>query len=146
VFTENYPRTSIDVYIEVLQANAGTRCAGLTAASVALADAGIPMRDLIPSVAVGKVNDQIVLDLQKEEDNFGQADLPIAMIPRTGEIVLMQMDGHMTKAEFDKALGMGVGACKKIYELQKDALARRYAIEKVFDEAEEPAAQPTAEG
>ena len=48
VFTENYPRTSIDVYIEVLQANAGTRCAGLTAASVALADAGIPMKDLVP--------------------------------------------------------------------------------------------------
>ncbi len=146
VFTENYPRTSIDVYIEVLQANAGTRCAGLTAASVALADAGIPMRDLVPSVAVGKVNDQIVLDLQKEEDNFGQADLPLAIIPRTGEVILMQMDGHMTKPEFDKALEMGVGACKKIYALQKDALARRYAIEKVIDEAEEPAAEQTAEG
>jgi exosome complex component RRP41 len=104
------------------------------------------MRDLVPSVAVGKVNDQIVLDLQKEEDNFGQADLPLAIIPRTGEVILMQMDGHLTKAEFDKALEMGVGACKKIYALQKDALARRYAIEKVVDEAEEPAAEQTAEG
>ncbi|MEM0448975.1 MAG: exosome complex exonuclease Rrp41 [Methanomassiliicoccales archaeon] len=134
VFTENFPRTSIDVYIEVLQANAGTRCAGLTAASVALADAGIPMRDLVPAVAVGKVNDQVVLDLQKEEDNFGQADLPIAMIPRTGEILLLQMDGHMTRAEFDRAIEMGVRACKRIYEMQKDALARRYAVEKVLDD------------
>ncbi len=107
VFTENYPRTSIDVYIEVLQANAGTRCAGLTAASVALADAGIPMRDLVPAVAVGKVNDQVVLDLNKEEDNFGQADLPIAMIPRTGEVILLQMDGHLTEAEFDQRPGDG---------------------------------------
>jgi len=128
VFTENYPRTSIDVYIEVLQANAGTRCAGLTAASVALADAGIPMKDIIPAVAVGKVNDQVVLDLNKEEDNYGQADLPIAILPRTGEVLLMQMDGHLTQEEFDKGLEMGVKACNEIYELQKDALRRRYAV------------------
>ncbi|HIH75716.1 MAG TPA: exosome complex exonuclease Rrp41 [Methanomassiliicoccales archaeon] len=141
VFTENYPRTSIDVYIEVLQANAGTRCAGLVAASVALADAGIPMKDLVPAVAVGKVNDQVVLDLNKEEDNYGQADLPIAMIPRTGEVLLMQMDGHLTQAEFDKALEMGVKACQEIYDLQKDALRRRYAI--VNAEAEEETREPT---
>jgi exosome complex component RRP41 len=141
VFTENYPRTSIDVYIEVLQANAGTRCAGLVAASVALADAGIPMKDLVPAVAVGKVNDQVVLDMDKEEDNYGQADLPIAMIPRTGEVLLMQMDGHLTQAEFDKALEMGVKACQEIYDLQKDALRRRYAI--VNAEAEEETREPT---
>ncbi len=147
VFTENFPRTSIDVYIEVLQANAGTRCAGLTAASVALADAGIPMKDLVPAVAVGKVNDQVVLDLQKEEDNFGQADLPIAMIPRTGEVLLMQMDGHLTMDEFDRALELGVGACKKIYDLQKDALQRRYSVEQpVGEEPEEPAQPQQTEG
>lgn len=138
VFTENYPRTSIDVYIEVLQANAGTRCAGLTAASVALADAGIPMKDLIPAVAVGKVNDQVVLDLNKEEDNYGQADVPIAMIPRTGEVLLLQMDGHMTYAEFNHALEMGTKACAEVYELQKDALRRRYIIESEAPEAAEP--------
>jgi exosome complex component RRP41 len=143
VFTENFPRTSIDIYIEVLQANAGTRCAGLTAASVALADAGIPMRDLVPAVAAGKVNDQVVLDLNKEEDNFGQADLPIAMIPRTGEVLLMQMDGRMTTAEFDRAVELATGACQKIYVLQKEALARRYAVEQPQDEEpEEPGAAP----
>lgn len=139
VFTENYPRTSIDVYIEVLQANAGTRCAGLTAASVALADAGIPMKDLIPAVAVGKVNDQVVLDLNKEEDNYGQADVPIAMIPRTGEILLLQMDGHMTYAEFNYALELGTKACAQLYELQKDALRRRYKME---SEIVAPEAEP----
>jgi len=127
VFTENYPRASIDVYIEVLQANAGTRCAGLTAASVALADAGIPMKDLVPAVAIGKADGEIVLDLNKEEDNYGNADLPIAMIPRTGEVLLMQMDGHMTMEELDRALEMGRKACSMVYEVQKDALRRRYA-------------------
>ncbi|MDR2865956.1 MAG: exosome complex exonuclease Rrp41 [Methanomassiliicoccaceae archaeon] len=127
VLTELYPRASIDVYIEILQANAGTRCAGLTAASVALADAGIPMKDIIPAVAVGKADGKVLLDLNKEEDNFGQADVPLALIPKTNEIVLLQMDGNMTRDEFDKAIEMGVAACHEIYELQKDALRRRYS-------------------
>lgn len=127
VFTEYFPRTSIDVYIEVLQANAGTRCAGLTAASVALADAGVPMRDLVASCAAGKVSDTVVLDLGKEEDNFGQADIPVGYVPRTGEIVLFQMDGDLTHEEFDKGLHMAVEACKKISDIQRDALKRRYS-------------------
>jgi exosome complex component RRP41 len=138
VFTEYFPRTSIDVYIEVLQANAGTRCAGLTAASVALADAGIPMKDLVASCAAGKVENTMVLDLGKEEDNFGQADIPLGYIPRTGEIVLLQMDGDLTIDQFKTGLNMAVEACKKIYEVQRDALRRRYTLPPgEADEAEE---------
>ena len=128
VFLEQFPRTSIDVYIVVLQANAGTRCAGLTAASVALADAGIPMRDLVPACAAGKVADTIVLDLNKEEDNFGQADVPLAYLPRTGEILLLQMDGHMTQEEFDRAIELAMDGCSKIYALQQEALKRKYSV------------------
>jgi exosome complex component RRP41 len=127
VFTEYFPRTSIDVYIEVLQANAGTRCAGLTAASVALADAGVPMRDLVASCAAGKVADTVVVDLNKEEDNFGQADIPVGYVPRTGEIVLLQMDGDLTQEQFEKGLGMAVEACKKVSVIQREALKTRYA-------------------
>jgi exosome complex component RRP41 len=128
IFTEQFPRTTIDIFIEVLQAEAGTRCSGLNASSVALADAGIPMRDLISSVAFGKVEGKVVLDLCKEEDNLGDADVPIAMVPRTEEMVLLQMDGHLTQEEFDQGLAMGVKACKHIYDLQRDALKRRYSI------------------
>jgi exosome complex component RRP41 len=128
LFVEEYPRTSIGIFIEVLQANAGTRCAGIVAASVALADAGIPMSDLIPAVAVGKVAGHLVLDLRKEEDNFGEADMPMAMVPKSGRLVLLQMEGHMTRHELATALDMGVKGCEKIYELQKEALRNRYAI------------------
>ncbi|MFY9717540.1 MAG: exosome complex exonuclease Rrp41 [Thermoplasmata archaeon] len=128
VFTEEFPRTSIDVYIEVLQANAGTRCAGLVAGSVALADAGIPMVDLLPSVAVGKISGAIALDLKKEEDNFGEADLPMALVPQSGRLVLLQMEGHMTEEELAKALDLGVAGCRDIYEKMKAALRNRYSV------------------
>lgn len=122
VITESFPRTTIDVSIEVLQADAGTRCAGLTAASLALADAGVPMKDLVVACAAGKVDGQVVLDLFKEEDNYGQADLPVAIMPKNEDIVLLQMDGHLTQEEFDRALSLAIEGCKKLYEMQKEAL------------------------
>lgn len=135
VFTEQFPRTSVDIFIEVLQADAGTRCAGITAASVALADAGIPMRDLVASCASGKIAGQVALDLNKEEDNFGDADCPMAVIARTGEIVLLQMDGHLTEDEFDRAMKLSMDATKRIHSIQRDALSRRYAAT-TLDEAD----------
>jgi exosome complex component RRP41 len=147
VFKEQFPRTSVDIFIEVLQADAGTRCAGLTAASVALADAGVPMRDLVTSCASGKIDGVVCLDLNKEEDNFGDADCPMAIVPRTGEIVLLQMDGHMTFDEFQKAMSLSIGAAQRLYEMQRDALRRRYSVtlEGILKETAASPAAPTPE-
>ncbi|MEM0138326.1 MAG: exosome complex exonuclease Rrp41 [Thermoplasmatales archaeon] len=136
IFTEQFPRTSIDVYIEVLQADAGTRIAGLTAASVALVDAGIPMKDMVVGCAAGKIEGHVVLDLNKEEDNYGEADLPVAIIPRTQEMVLLQMDGHMTKDELKEALEMSKKAALYISNLQREALLAKYREEKEVERNE----------
>ncbi len=137
IFVEQFPRTAIDVYIEVLQADAGTRIAGLTAASVALADAGIPMRDMIAGCAAGKVDGKVVLDLNKEEDNYGQADVPFALIPRTGEVVLLQMDGNLTRAEFEEAIEMSTKAAMFISNLQREALMTKYSRPEEREETKE---------
>ena len=129
ILVEKFPRATIDVNIEVLDAEAGTRCAGLTAAAVALVDAGIPMKDIPVSCAAGKIEDQIVLDLGKDEDNYGSADLPIAISPRTGEILLLQMDGHLTQEEFDKAFDLVLKGCHTISEIQKKAILEKYQSE-----------------
>ena len=114
------------MFIEILEAEGGTRCAGITAASVALADAGIPMRDLVVSCAAGKAGGNVILDLSEDEDKDGEADLPVAIMPRTSEITLLQMDGHLTPDEFDRALDLAVEGCKKINETQKEAIRNRY--------------------
>jgi exosome complex component RRP41 len=136
IFMEYYPRTMIDVFIEVLQADGGTRCAGITAAALALADAGIPMRDLVVACAAGKVDDTIVLDLMDEEDKLGTADVPVAMMPNLNAISLLQMDGKLTHEEFEKAVNLAVEGCKKIYAVQKEALKAKYVGIKE-EEAEE---------
>jgi exosome complex component RRP41 len=85
------------------------------------------MRDIVPALACGKADGHVLLDLNKEEDNYGQADVPIAIIPSTDEIVLLQMDGNMTREEFDHGIKMAVAGCHELHELQKDALKRRYS-------------------
>jgi exosome complex component RRP41 len=126
VFLEKFPRSTIDVFIEVLQAEGGTRCAGITAASVALADAGIPMQDMVVACAAGKASDQVIMDLSEWEDKEGEADLPIALMPRTGEITLMQMDGHLTAEELEQAMDLAIKGCQIISEEQKKAIKNRY--------------------
>lgn len=126
-FLEEFPRTSIDVYIEVIQADGGTRTTGLTAASLALADAGIPMADLIAAVAVGKVEGQLVLDLCDVEDKYGEADMPVAIVPRFNSIVLLQLNGRLTPDEFPKALSLAQKGVEEIYRLQREALRRKFS-------------------
>jgi len=129
VLSERFPNAVIDIFVEILQADAGTRCAGLTAASMALADAGIPMKDLIASCAAGKVEGEIVLDLMKEEDNYGECDLPIAIIPRKKEFALLQMDGKLSRQEYSKALNLAMDGCLKVYEIQKQTLIDSAKVE-----------------
>ena len=139
VFTEYYPRTSIDIFIEVLQADGGTRCAGITAASLALADAGIPLRDLVSACAAGKVEGRLVLDLNDVEDKEGEADLPLAYMSNLNAITLLQMDGMLTSEEFEQAINLAVEGCKQICQLQKEALKAKYVEvkEAIKEEAEE---------
>lgn len=134
IFLEQYPRTSIDLFIEVLQADGGTRCASVTAASLALADAGIPMRDLIVACASGKVDGKIVLDLNDIEDKEGEADVPVSLMPNLDVITLLQMDGMLTPKEFEEALSLAIDGCNRIYALQKEALKAKYiAIEEEIE-------------
>mgnify|MGYP001041382314 CR=1 FL=1 len=135
VFLEHYPRTSIDIFIEVLQADGGTRCAGINVASLALADAGIPMRDLVAACAAGKVEGQLVLDLTDIEDKAGTADLPLALMPNMNAITLLQMDGDLTTNEFEQVLNLAVDGCKQTHALQKEALKAKYvAVKEAVEE------------
>jgi exosome complex component RRP41 len=126
VFLEYYPRTSIQVYIEILQADGGTRCAGITTAALALADAGIPMRDLVVACAAGKADGKIAADLMDTEDKIGDADVPVAFMPNLNAITLLQMDGNLSVDEFEDALNMALEGCKQLYDLQKKALKSKY--------------------
>jgi exosome complex component RRP41 len=126
VMTEMFPRAAIDVFIEVINADGGTRTASVTAASLALADAGIPMRDIVVGVAVGKVNGVLVLDIDEVEDMFGEADMPVAVAPSLGMVTLLQLNGVLTREEFAEALKLALRGASQIYGIAREALRSNY--------------------
>ncbi len=126
LYLEQFPNTVVDVYIQIIQANASTRCAGINAATLALAHAGLPIREMVSAVSIGKVDDKIVVDLIKEEEDYeegeGATDIPMAFLSRSGKISLLQLDGRIRPEELKEAIKIGKKACKEIYELQKKTL------------------------
>jgi exosome complex component RRP41 len=124
----DFPNAAVEIFIELPQTDAGTRCAAISAACIALADAGIPMHDMVSSVAVGTVDESVVADLSYGEESYPAAvsDIPLAFLHNTGEVSLLQMDGEISKDNLIKALEMGKEVAKQIYQEQMKALKERY--------------------
>lgn len=122
---DKYSNMVIDVHINILQASASTRCAGINAAALALAHAGIPMRDMVSSVSIGKLDKNLVVDVSQEEEKWeegeGATDIPMTFT-NSGELTHIQLDGKIEKKQLKEAVELARNACKKIYEIQKKAL------------------------
>lgn len=125
-FLGDFPKTVVDIFIEVIRGDGSTRVTGINAASIALATAGIPMRDLVIACSVGKIDGKLVVDLNGLEDNNSEADIAFAMMPSKEKITLLQMDGRLTKKELFELLELAKKTCKKIYEMQKSALKESF--------------------
>jgi len=126
-----FPNSVIDVFIELPQTDAGTRCAGICAASMALADAGIPMKGMVAAVSMGRVDDKLVVDLDYSEESYEKgtvADIPIAIVSNTQEVSLLQMDGELSRDELKQAIETVKKACSKIDKIQRNALKERYGV------------------
>lgn len=126
IMLDRFPGCEIDIYIEVLQSDGGTRAAGITAAAVAVASSGIPMTDIPYAVSVGRAGDHLLLDLNYIEDSGSDSDMPVAIGPRKNDIMLLQMDGSLTREEYRRAIAMIQKAGIEINRLQRAALEGRY--------------------
>ena len=123
---DRFENMVIDVHVNIIQADAGTRCAAINAAAMALAHAGIPMKFLVSSIAAGKLDKTVVLDLDKYEDSEfkdgeGSTDIPMTFTP-DGELTHIQVDGKIDKKQLMEAIAMAREGAKDIYEVQKKAL------------------------
>jgi ribonuclease PH len=101
---------TIQIDCDVLQADGGTRCASITGAWIAVADAvdglikqGLlsknPLIDSVAAVSVGMVGGQAVLDLDYPEDSGCDADMNIVM---TGSGRYVEVQGTAEGHTFDR--------------------------------------------
>ena len=125
VMIDQFPNTVVDVHINIIQANASTRCAGINAASLALAHAGIPMNDMVSSVSIGKLDKTLVVDVSKAEEDWeegeGATDMPMSFT-HDGRLTHIQLDGKIKREQLKEAIVMAKNATQEVYELQKKTL------------------------
>jgi exosome complex component RRP41 len=119
---QRFPKAGIDISMEVVESDGGTRVTGINAASLALADAGIPMKGLVSACAAGVVKEQPVLDVNGLEDKNGSADVPVAVVNGSDEISLLQMDGDISKQKVEECISLARDGCNQIHGIQKQAL------------------------
>ncbi|MEO8344992.1 MAG: ribonuclease PH [Betaproteobacteria bacterium] len=102
---------TLKIDCDVLQADGGTRCASITGACVAVADAirwckdkglltGEPLRDHVAAVSVGIVNGAPMLDLDYVEDSNCDTDMNVVM---TGAGGFVELQGTAEGAPFSRA-------------------------------------------
>ncbi|MHA2029420.1 MAG: hypothetical protein ACW99Q_08510 [Candidatus Kariarchaeaceae archaeon] len=128
VLTKMFPRSVVDVHVQIFESDGGTRTAAAIAASAALADAGIPMRDLTGGIASGLYEDMVCLDLNGLEDNVGSGDMPILYSPNIDEISLFQLDGLFTFEQFKQSYNYSLDAIRTIVDTIQTALKQKYVL------------------
>jgi ribonuclease PH len=124
----------ITIDCDVLQADGGTRCASITGAMVALADAfawmraqgmiaADPIRDFVAATSVGIVEGTPVLDLDYEEDSNAEADANFVLTGQ-GDIVEIQATGEkrgFSEAEFESLFSLARKGIGELCILQREA-------------------------
>lgn len=125
VLTHLFPRSQIEVFVQVLQGDGGNACAAINAATLALCDAGIPMRELVVACAAGRVDGHVLVDLNHLEESSGQPCVPVSLLPRANKIVTMELAAKLPLDQFDAVLTAAMDGCRTVYQKIENALRER---------------------
>ena len=129
---EKMGERTIWIDCDVIQADGGTRTASITGAFVAMLEAfrklkeagtisEIPVKNYVSAVSIGKVSDEILLDLCYEEDSRAQVDMNVVMTDQ-GEYIELQGTGEdapFRASELSAMLALAEKGCKELMEAQK---------------------------
>ncbi|PNF25704.1 Exosome complex component RRP41 [Cryptotermes secundus] len=122
---EVYPRSQIDIFVEVLQADGGNYCACVNAATLALVDAGIPMTEYVVACTASLANGDVPLvDVSNLEENSGGPNLTVAALPLSGQVALMEMSQRFHLDHLPKVVECALQGCRDIHQILDQAVRR----------------------
>jgi exosome complex component RRP41 len=119
-----YPRTQIDIFVQIIQQDGGLLQASINGTTLALMSAGIPMLDFVCAVTGGVHSTFPLLDLTVLEEN----DLPnatIAVMPKSLKVSLVTMETRLHVDRFEELFRLAVDAGVAIHEEMKAAILER---------------------
>jgi exosome complex component RRP41 len=138
VFTHLYPHSTINITLHILNQDGSLLAACLNAATLALIDAGIPMRDYIVACTAGSTssyasNDEKadpLLDLNVLEEQ----ELPfltVATLGASDRVTVLVMETRVQVGRLEGMLAVGVDGCKQVRSIL-DGVVRRQG-KKILD-------------
>ncbi|KND01094.1 uncharacterized protein SPPG_04185 [Spizellomyces punctatus DAOM BR117] len=119
------PKSTVDVFVQVLESDGSAAClaAAITCAALALADAGIEMLDAVAACAVGYFDSTICLDPTDEEETYQSGSLVLSYMPSLNEVTHVIQSGEIGTTTTIKALELCVDACAQIQSVMQQTLA-----------------------
>lgn len=115
ILTSLHPRSQIDIFVEVLQSDGGNYCASVNAATLAVIDAGIPMKDYVCACSASYLGDSPIVDINYLEESSGSPEITVAVLPKSEQIVFLEMNGRLHEDNLSKVVDMAVKGCKDVY-------------------------------
>jgi len=126
---------TVRIDCDVLEADGGTRCASITGAWVAVAQACAwlrarqliavdPLRDQVAAVSVGVFEGETVLDLDYPEDSASDTDMNVVMTGKGGfvEVQGTAEGAPFSRGQFDALLGLAEAGIRQLLAAQTGAL------------------------
>lgn len=102
-------------FLQILQADGGNYCAGVNAATLAVMDAGIPMRDYVCACSAGLAEDTPLADLSSPEEAVGGPQMVLALLPASGQIALLQLSARLHQERLEAVLEAAEQACRALH-------------------------------
>lgn len=119
ILTHLFPRSQISIYVQVLKDGGGAAAAAINAVSLALVNAGVPMKELVCACSVGYAEGTPLVDLSSMERGMGGPTMYVAVYPKAQSVVAMQMENKLNIEHLEEVLDVAKQGCVKIYEMLK---------------------------
>ena len=128
-FNRYRERSNVDLRInpphsfQVLQSDGGNYCASVNAATLALIDAGVALRDYVCACSASFLEEKSLVDINYlEESSSGAPEVIVATLPKSDEIVMLEMNGRTHEDNLDTILDTAMKGCKDVYAILERAV------------------------
>ncbi|XP_034688664.1 exosome complex component RRP41-like [Vitis riparia] len=122
IIVESFPKTTVDVFALVLESGGSDLPVVISCASLALADAGIMMYDLVASVSVSCLGKNLVIDPILEEESYQDGSLLITCMPSRNEVTQLTVNGEWSTPRVHEAMQICLEACSKLAKIIRSCL------------------------
>ncbi|CAI5523867.1 unnamed protein product [Closterium sp. Naga37s-1] len=117
-----FPKATLDVSLLLLESGGADVAVMITAASMALADAGVHLNDLVTASVVSICRGDLLLDPSSQEERVEEGRVVVALMPSLNEVVLCNATGNMSVKRVNEAVELGIAGCMRLDEVLRATL------------------------